>query len=124
MKTKLKPYMVFNRRVGSEEGATLVFHHTAQQAKVMGWQSGDLLNVDEYLDVGVRLIRSPEDVYPFADFDLLAKNEPHSVWKLEPCEACEFWGCGVDENGRCNGCGEPVGDRLLERFKQWNLAIV
>lgn len=115
MKTKLKPYMVYSRHADPSEGALLVFHFNARQARYMGWLEMPF-GCDSYIDATARLIRDPENVYPLTNAQWLEANLPHVIDSPEVCQACELWGWGVDVNGRCNGCGEPAGDRLLERF--------
>lgn len=120
METKLKPYMVFSRHVGPEEGAVLVFHFTSRQARYLGWQHEPLMGC-EYIDSASWLIRDPENVYPLTNHAWLVDNQPHAIVSPAHCRSCEFWGCGVDANGRCNSCGEPPGDYLLELFRQWRV---
>jgi hypothetical protein len=119
MNTKLKPYMVYNRHEDPSDGAVLVFHFTARQARYMGWQAEPLMDCDSYIDATARLIRDPKDVYPLTQVQWLEGNLPHAIVSPEVCRSCGFWGSGVDENGRCNDCGEYAGDALFELFQQW-----
>ena len=120
MDTKLKPYMVYNRHAHPSDGAALVFHFTARQARYMGYLAEPLMGCDSYIDATARLIRDPEKVYPLTNIKWLEANEPHPVvGSLEVCQSCELWGCGVDASGRCCQCGEYAGETLVSLFKEW-----
>jgi hypothetical protein len=125
MITKLKPYMVYNRKIGSSEGASLAFHFTARKARNMVWKSGEtwFYEPDQFTDLASVLIKPFVDVFPLGDMDKLLNNEPHIVYDPEVCESCGYWGCGVDydESGLafCESCGESVGSDLLVKFERW-----
>lgn len=117
METRLKPYMVYNRHAHPSDGAVLVFHLTARQARYMGYLAEPLMNCDSYIDVTAKLIRDSEDVLPLTNANWLKENRPHVIVDPEFCKSCELWGCGVQPNGLCCHCGEYVGDTLFDLFR-------
>lgn len=116
---KLKPYMVYSRALGPVEGAVLVFHHTAREAKVMAWKSCISDITDEYIDVAVSRIRTGIDVFPLGDTEKIIAGIPHFVDSPEVCQSCELWGCGLEDDGICEYCGQFAGERLVILFDNW-----
>lgn len=101
----LKTYMFFSRCSGSWEGAALVFAHTAQEAKKIGWQYCWGLIVDEYTDCAVRLIRNSEYLYQEANQEKLKNDEAHANDQPRTCSYCTYWGVGpIGPDGLCDGC--------------------
>ena len=97
----LRGYIVSGRHSGYGDPAVLVFHHSAREAKKMGWRT----IVDEYMcehfyiDVRVRWIRESEP-------ERWAVTEP---CLLEPpgCNRCELWFANAPldtTTGLCNTC--------------------
>ena len=111
---KLHPYMVFSRILGSIEGAYLVFAHTGQEAKVLGWD-GEL--TDEYLDMGVRRLWNEDYIYREADQEKLNKNIPHVIDNPTPCKGCDQWGGDHNNEGWCQSCWEEQSDVEWEPAK-------
>lgn len=103
---KLKPYMVFSRFNGPEEGAFLVFAHTVQEARVTAWRSGDGNDLtDDYLDFGASLIRKAGFLWNEANPILAAKNQAHVVRNVRSCDKCGMWGHSpILANGVCQDC--------------------
>lgn len=104
--------MGFSRQEGSEAGAILVIANNAREAKKLAWRSGECLNVDEWIDLAVRLIRG-EGIMALADQEKLRRDIQHVVAEPLGCEACGLWGAGVRSNGECCYCGEPAGEALV-----------
>jgi len=110
----MKAYMAYSKYDGAQEGAILVIHHTARQAKVLAWQSGECFNVDEYLDMAIRKI--DDDAMRLSRN---ASDSPHVEGNPAFCIACELWGCGVaDYDGvlKCANCGEYPGNELIALY--------
>ena len=106
----MKPYMAFSRVEGPVEGAILVFSFTAKDARKLAW--GWCLNVDDWLDQAVRLIRD-DSIFSLADQGKLAANVPHIIDSPISCECCEMWGAGITKDGLCGNCNEFPGDALI-----------
>jgi hypothetical protein len=107
----MKPYMAFSRNDGPEEGAILVIANRAKDARLLAWRSGDCINVDDWLDLGVR--RVDMDNLALADQMKLVANIPHTVFSPAGCEICEYWGQGITEDNLCCRCNEYPGDKLI-----------
>ena len=109
--TKLKPYMLFSRSTGACEGAYLVFALTAQQAKSVG-NDGQL--TDEYIDLGVQLIRDGEHLYREGNREKLLENIPHYIDNPVVCKGCLLWGEPFNNEGWCQSCWEEYSDKEWE----------
>ena len=103
----MRAYMAFSRAAGTQESAILVVHHTSKKAKILAWQSNDLLT-DEWTDLAMRWMRD-ETALLLADQDKLLANEPHVIDSPAWCESCELWGCGITADGLCAECGMKPG---------------
>jgi len=112
VETKLKPYMVYDRHWGSEEGACLVFHFTSRQARYLGfrlvtrhWYAHD------YIDVGASLIKNSTPwIYTVGNQEKLKANEPHVIESPDTCRECYMWGNPIDDNDVCEECETVVYD--------------
>lgn len=94
-----RPYMVFDRTGGSQEGAILVFAYTAQQARIMGRSIVSDWTDCRYIDVAARRLGGCEH--------LKLKDEPHIIDNPPTCSDCDLWFPEpLDENGRCEACAE------------------
>lgn len=113
---KMKTYIAYSSSAGPTEGTILVIANTARKAKNLAWKSGELFNVDEWTDLAVRWLRD-EYIMRLADQVKLAAGEPHVVAEPLACESCKAWGCEVDDNGICCGCGQWAGLALGEVMK-------
>jgi len=106
---KLKPYAVFSRECGSEMGAILVFAPTSRETKRFIWKNigeySDHINVskDEYIEIGVRLIKNGDHLYDEADPNKLNAGVVHAVLDPKSCYKCDQWG-GKLTDGICAGC--------------------
>lgn len=105
MTKKLRAYMVH----GGEpiEGSVLVFAHTVQQAKVLGYPdiSGWGL-VDEFIQVRARWLRNSPWVFDEANKDKLAANTPHVIACPTTCKDCGLWGLQLNDDEYCEDCEE------------------
>lgn len=112
----LKPYMFFSRCSGSQEGAALVFAHTAREAKTVGWQYCSGLIVDEFTDCAVRLLRDSEYLFQEANQEKLKLDKAHANDNPRTCSYCQLWGVGpIGSDGMCEGCR---GDLAVEHGVQ------
>lgn len=101
----MRPYMVFSRYVGPQEGAILVFANSAKEAKLVGWRAAKELIFDEWIEVGVHSVK--ENPY----IKSLAKSEtPHAIVSPPSCDCCGYWGKPL-RNGLCDDC-EALGDEI------------
>lgn len=108
MPTKLKIYMYFSRSAGPNEGAALVFAHTAKEAKAVGWARVADLFTDEYIDIGIRWLRDSDYLFKEGDPEKLKNNIPHANDSPTTCKACELWGEELNGKGYCYGCQEEI----------------
>jgi hypothetical protein len=104
----LKPYMYFSRSRGSEEGASLIFAHTAKEAKKVAWKEIGNLFVYDWTDIGVRLLKNEDYLFKEANQDKLANDIPHSKENPICCNGCEMWGNEIGEDGYCEGCRDDL----------------
>jgi len=100
-------YMGFSRTAGPEEGAILIFAHTAKEARVIGWGWSWC---DEYIDFGVRRLRNSDWLYKEANQLKLQNDIPHATDNPHSCKRCEMWGhAEILENGFCEDCNANAG---------------
>ena len=85
----MRPYIAFSRYGGAPEGAILVFAYTAKEARRLAWQSGECLNVDEWIDLAVRWKRD-KSIYALADQEKLQAGLPHIISDPAGCASCGF----------------------------------
>lgn len=111
----MKPYMAFSRDAGPAEGAILVIANTAKEARKLAYQSGECLNVEDWLDQSARLIKD-NTIMALANQEKVANNEPHVIWSPVCCQACGHWGAGLTTDNLCGNCNEHPGDELLHRL--------
>lgn len=112
----LKPYVVFSRGAGLEEGAALILAQSAKEAKRLAWQQS-ALDFDDFVDLGIRLLRGPQFILPLANQTKLKAGIPHIVGSPAACAVCEVWGAGLTIDGLCSNCNEYPGDTLAGLFK-------
>lgn len=116
-KGKLKPYIAFSRDAGPHEGAILVIAHTAKQARLLAWQSGDCLNVEDWLDQAVLLLKGKSHLV-LADQTKLQSNEPHVIADPVGCQECGTWGGGITADNLCAHCNCPPGDEVIGLYRE------
>ena len=105
MKNQLKPYMVYDRNVGPQEGAVLVFAKNSKEAKKLGYKAVDCFVICEFIDTGVRRIWDDLDYfYSIADKEKLEKGIPHVIDNPPCCKKCGMWGYPLSEDGICKFC--------------------
>jgi len=102
----LKPYMAFSRDAGSQEGAVLVFAHNGKEAKPLAWREAKWEITDEYIDLGVRLIKNGGFLFKEADEAKLAADVAHVISDPTSCKDCELWGYPLNEEGYCEDCAD------------------
>jgi hypothetical protein len=101
----LNTYMAYSRGAGPEEGAVLVFAHSVQEARTVGWKAFGSDLTDDYLDFAATRIRNSPWLYDEANAIKLANDEPHVIDSPKDCQECEQWGqspIGID--GLCDEC--------------------
>ena len=100
---KIKPYMVSSRTAGAAEGAILVFAHTVQEARKIGWKTGWLKDFcdGEWIDIKASILKPEPWIMKQA-----ISEESHSIEIPETCYDCLMWGFELDENGLCESCQE------------------
>lgn len=121
MTKKLRAYILYNRQYGPQEYAFLIFHFTGREARNIFLPWWCPLDFVEFTDIAWRRIWDEENVFPLANQEKLANNQPHIVESPECCETCHLWGCGVHEDMTCKHCGESPGETLLELFEKEGL---
>jgi hypothetical protein len=111
MNKHLRPYMVYSRGGGSEEGAMLVFAHTVKEAKKTAWNSNTFIHDitdGEYIDMAVEFIKDSEYLFKEANQELLKSNTPHIIETPHCCKSCEKWGYELNEDGYCESCLDEI----------------
>lgn len=107
----MKAYMVFSRGCGPEDGAALIFAHTAKEAKRMAWKAS-CMDFESFTDLGIRLMRDTRFIIPLADQNKLKADIPHIVDSPDGCLVCGHWGAGLTIDGLCGNCNEYPGPNL------------
>ena len=102
MKDLLKPYMFSDGE--PQEGAVLVFAHTAREAKRVGYSSSFMWGCD-YIDYRVQWLRDAF-LYKEADQEKLKNGIPHVVENPTACKNCLLWGYEINKEGICENCQE------------------
>lgn len=114
----MKPYMIFSRDIGPQEGATLIIAHSVREARKLAWrQSG--LDFDDFTDMAVRLIRDTHNVLPLADQGKMRQGIPHIIDDPASCAVCGYWGAGLTTEGLCANCNSDPGEKLITLIKNW-----
>ena len=101
----LKTYMACDG--DSEQGAVLVFAHTAREAKKVGWPAITGWACDaEYTDLRVLLIRDKPHLFEDADKVMLVADKAHANDNPTSCPNCGMWGAKINKDGICEDCLE------------------
>ena len=85
-----------------EDGAVLIFAHTAKEAKKIAW-SGILIDLcdHDYTNLRVKLIRDSE----WLRAERRSDTEPHIVDDPRSCACCFLWGRSeIGDDGLCDYC--------------------
>lgn len=103
-------YMGFSRLVGPEEGAVLIFAHTAREAKKVGWPALCYFFTTEFTDAAIWRIPDSHDwLWNEANQDKLNNDIPHVIDEPHCCKRCEMWGhAEILENGFCEDCNAEI----------------
>ena len=113
----LYPYGIYSRAASREEGCGLVFAHSVQEAKVIGWRSFGSDFTDDYLDLAAERIWHSAWIYNEADQAKLISEEPHGISNPRSCGHCEMWGQSpIGTDGFCENCREELSElkKVLE----------
>lgn len=114
----LNAYMIYSRCGGSELFAALVFAHTAQEARVVGWHGIGCDLTDEYTDLAANRLRNKPWLFDEALAVKFANDEAHVIDSPKTCRTCEFWGQSpIGDDGLCEGCRQNVVDDLSAIIK-------
>ncbi len=110
----LKAYMVYSKEGGSLEGACLVFAHTRQEARKVAWKECNWEITDEWIDVGVRLLKeSLSFLFLSASPEKIEADIAHCISAPPTCKTCERWGEPINTEGYCPDCWDDImADRL------------
>lgn len=100
----MKAYMIYSRELGVCEGASLVFAHTAKEAKQEGYGNALSYFTNDYTDIAVTLIKDGEHLFEQANPEKLANDMPHVIFAPTSCKACNLWGYKLNEQGYCEDC--------------------
>jgi hypothetical protein len=101
----LNTYMVFSRAIGPVEGAALVFAHSCQEARRVGWKGIGCELTDDYLDLGAKRLYKHDWLYIEGNPKKLWSDVPHTVDSPRTCSRCELWGQSIiGEDGLCEEC--------------------
>jgi hypothetical protein len=88
----LNAYVVYSRGATAAECAGLVFAHSVQEARKIGWRSIGSDFTDDYLDFAANILRDHPWLFEEADKLKLANDIPHVIVCPKSCEHCEQWG--------------------------------
>ena len=113
----MKPYMIFSRGVGPQEGATLAIASSAKEAKRLAWKRSGL-DFDDFTDLGILRIWDSGNVMPLANQDKLKAGTPHIIDDPVSCFTCGFWGAGLTTERLCGNCNCYPGEKLLSLLGQ------
>jgi len=98
----MRAYSVFDRIAGSFEGACLVIANNSKEAKKLGWPVIHSWGSDEYIDMGIRWIRKPNQQIR----DLLEADVKVIIESPTTCSRCEMWGGELNSEHICESCLE------------------
>ena len=103
----LNAYVIFSRNGDVENGAALVFAHTAQEARVVGWRGIGSDLTDEYTDLAANRLRNKPWLFDEALAVKFANDEAHVIDDPKSCRTCEWWGQSpIGKDGLCEKCRE------------------
>jgi len=114
----LNAYMIYSRCGGSELGASLVFAHNVQEARVVGWHGIGSDLTDQYTDLAANRLRNKPWLFYEALAAKFANDEAHVIDSPKTCRTCECWGQSpIGDDGLCEGCRQDVVDDLSAIIK-------
>jgi hypothetical protein len=100
----MRAYIGYDRNMGQQEAACLVFANTARQARTLAYDVVRGWFDTEWIDVSVRWLRDSKYVP--------AKPEPHVIESPDVCRHCELWPSDevLDDDGLCSLCRSEMED--------------
>lgn len=105
----LYPYVIYSRSSSKLEGAALIFAHSVQEAKKIGFRSIGVDFTDEYIDLAAERIWHSAWIYSNANQEKLDHDEPHVIDNPPSCAHCEMWGQSpIGDDGFCESCREEL----------------
>ncbi len=107
MNESLKMYMGYVAD-SIEEGACLIFAHSAKEARQIGWPIVDSWFMCDFLYMRVKKIENKkhEYLYKEANQEKLRCGESHVIESPESCARCNMWGMSEVTGGICEECLE------------------
>jgi len=96
----LHPYVVHDGE--PQEVAVLVFAHTAQEARKVGFDALTGFDCSEWIDVRAKRLRKHEGYL----MGFRQSDEPHCIESMPVCPRCEKWGAPPVGDGCANCEGE------------------
>ena len=106
----MKTYMAYAGDA-PEDGALLVFAHTAKEARQVSWVSVANLMGCDYIDVRVVWLKvNAPHLVAAANSAKMVLGEAHVIEYPPSCSSCCLWGDDrpIEENGRCADCNEDL----------------
>lgn len=97
----LNPYMVSEGE--PENGACLVFAHTAKEARRVGWPTVSMWGGGEWIECRATRLWKSDHLFTEADQAKLTADVPHVIESPPACTTCEMWG-GKPNLGGCSLC--------------------
>ena len=95
----MNPYIVYDDSIGPQEGAAMVFAHTAREARKVGYPECRDWHGTAWIDCRARRLPSEPHLMEQA-----VSDQPHIVHNPKTCERCGFWGGKPLEGGGCEFC--------------------
>ena len=109
----LKPYMGHGGE--PSDGAVLIFAHTVQEAKRVGWAKSSVLrdcSDGEYIYLRVTYLKDCDFLLKVANQEKLKADTPHVNENPTGCKSCELWGLELDKDGYCKDCAADRADQI------------
>lgn len=101
---KLNMYIGYENN-SREEGAVLVFAHTAKEARKLAYPFIESwFDNIEWIDMRAQRLRGKEHLYAEADQEKLKAGIPHVIESPRSCRSCCLWGSVIGEDGLCEYC--------------------
>lgn len=98
----LKAYMGYDRQVGPQEGAVLIFARNAKAARKAGYAVIHGWYNLEWTDMAVKLMRA-KHLFAQAEQAKLVGGVTHVIEQPTTCPSCNQWGFEISA-GQCEGC--------------------
>ena len=88
----MRAYMVYSSKLGSNEGACLVFAHTGREAKTIGYPLIKDWFCSEWTDIIVKWLKDEDWLFDEADAEKIKNGEAHVIESPKTCHNCLLWG--------------------------------